>query len=146
MNSLALFGLVSVAVGGIAWVFVYPFLSGERKAEQRKEFVAKSTPSNRAAAVTRNNQKSRREQVEGSLADREARKAKSVPLSLALSPAGLNWSKPQFIIFCVGLGISAFLIFFVMGAGPITALGAGFGAGCGLPLWVLHFLTKRRQA
>ena len=35
MQTLALFFLVAVAIGGVAWVFVYPLLSGERKAEKR---------------------------------------------------------------------------------------------------------------
>ena len=65
MNAISLFFLVSVAIGGIAWVFLYPLLSGEKKAEKRKESVARATPAVRAAAVTRNTQRSRREQVEG---------------------------------------------------------------------------------
>jgi tight adherence protein B len=66
MNTISLFFLVSVAIGGIAWVFLYPLLSGEKKAEKRKETVARSTPAVRTAAVAaRNTQRSRREQVEG---------------------------------------------------------------------------------
>ena len=44
MQSLALFSLVTIAIGGLGWVFVYPHLSGERKAEQRKLSVARSEP------------------------------------------------------------------------------------------------------
>ncbi len=33
METLALFSLVAVAFGGLAWVFIYPILSGEREAE-----------------------------------------------------------------------------------------------------------------
>ena len=33
MNKTALFLLVSTAIGGVLWVFVYPMLSGERRAE-----------------------------------------------------------------------------------------------------------------
>src|SRR5262249_57885603 len=76
MNTISLFFLVSVAIGGVAWVFLYPLLSGERKAEKRKESVTASTPTVRAAAVARNNQRSRREQVEGSLKELEAKQAK----------------------------------------------------------------------
>jgi tight adherence protein B len=32
-----MFFLASVAFGGVAWVFLYPILSGERKAEQRRQ-------------------------------------------------------------------------------------------------------------
>ncbi len=37
MQRMRLFFLVAVAIGGVAWVFVYPILSGERNAEKRKE-------------------------------------------------------------------------------------------------------------
>jgi len=60
MQALALASLAAVAIGGIAWVFLYPLLSGEKKAESRRATVAKSEP------VARNvdkNQRSRREQV-----------------------------------------------------------------------------------
>jgi len=61
---LALGFLAAAAVGGIAWVFVYPLLSGEKKAEARRTSVAKPEPSVRQADKT---QRTRREQVEGSL-------------------------------------------------------------------------------
>ncbi len=32
MQTYAVFFLVALAIGGVAWVFVYPILSGERKA------------------------------------------------------------------------------------------------------------------
>ena len=37
---LALAFLATAAVGGIAWVFLYPLLSGERKAESRRASIA----------------------------------------------------------------------------------------------------------
>ena len=92
MNAISLFFLVSVAIGGIAWVFIYPLLSGEKKAEKRKESVARATPAVRAAAAVARNTRSRREQVEGSLKELEAKQAKSPPLSARISQAGLSWS------------------------------------------------------
>ena len=44
MQAYGLFFLVTVAIGGVAWVFVYPFLSGEKKAERRMASVARSEP------------------------------------------------------------------------------------------------------
>ncbi len=146
MNKIALFFLVATAVGGVIWVFVYPILSGERKAEQRKRIVAKSAPAVRAAAAARSTQKSRREQIEGSLRDIEARRSKSVPLALRLAHAGLHWSKHQFIMFCAALGVAAFLACFFIGTGLIAALAMSFAASCGLPFWILRFLKKRREA
>jgi tight adherence protein B len=144
---IALFFLVSVAIGGVVWVFVYPLLSGERKVEKRRETVTRSAPVARATAATaRQAQKSRREQVEGSLKEIEARRAKSPPLTTRISQAGLSWSKQQFYIISATLGIGAFLLFFIIDAGLLTALAVGFAAGFGLPMWVLSFLKKRREA
>ncbi len=146
MNTIALFFLVSVAIGGIAWVFIYPTLSGERKAEKRKESVTASAPAVRAGAA-RNVQKSRREQVEGSLKELEIRqsKAKSVPLSIRIAQAGLTWSKRRFILTFALLGVAAFLIFTIINAGLIASLLIAFAVACGLPFWVLKFLKKRRE-
>src|SRR5437763_1199244 len=148
MSMLALFCLVTVAIGGVLWVVAYPFLSGNRKAEQRKQIVAKSAPVVRTGVATRQHQKSRREQVEGSLRELEARraKAKSVPLALRLAHAGLSWSKRQFFMFSAGLGLAAFLLILFVGAGLPAALAIGFSASCGLPFWILKFLKKRREA
>jgi tight adherence protein B len=71
IQALALAFLAATAIGGIAWVFLYPVLSGQKKAENRRASVAKSEPVARNADK---NQRSRREQVEGSLKDLEARR------------------------------------------------------------------------
>jgi tight adherence protein B len=144
MQALALAFLAATAIGGLAWVFVYPSLSGERKAENRRASVAKSEPTVRQAEKT---QRSRREQVEGSLKDLEARrqKEKKVPLSSRLSQAGLNWTAQNFMI---GSGILAALCFvgtFIAGGGLLAGAGLAFAAGFGLPRWVLSFLKKRRE-
>jgi len=146
MNTISLFFLVSVAIGGVAWVFLYPLLSGERKAEKRKETVSRNTSAVRAAAVARNSQRSRREQVEGSLKELEAKQAKSPPLSTRISQAGLSWSTNQFMFISAGLGLTAFVVFLAMDASLWAALAAGFAAGLGLPRWILGFLKRRREA
>ena len=50
MQALALAFLAFTAIGGIAWVFIYPMLSGEKKAEKRMETVSRSQPVVRATA------------------------------------------------------------------------------------------------
>jgi len=37
LQTLALFAMAATAVGGVAWVFIYPLLSGERQAEKRRD-------------------------------------------------------------------------------------------------------------
>ena len=146
MNVYVLFALVTIAIGGVLWVFIYPLLSGERATERRMATVARSEPI--AQRSTRSVQKSRREQVEGSLKQLEARqrKTKRVPLTVRLTQAGLKWTPRRFIVMSVALGLVAFLVAFASGIAIVPALGLAFGAGGGLPFWVLKFLKKRREA
>ena len=94
MQTLALAFLAATAIGGLAWVFIYPSLSGERKAESRRASIARADAPARQAEKT---QRSRREQVEGSLKELDARrkKEKSVPLSTRLAQAGLGPGRPR---------------------------------------------------
>jgi tight adherence protein B len=144
IQALALAFLAATALGGVAWVFVYPLLSGERKAENRRASVAKPEP---AARQADKNQRSRREQVEGSLKDLEARrqKEKRVALSTRLTQAGLDWSPQKFMVLSGILGVAAFVAAMVGGGGLLGASGLAFAAGFGLPRWMLGFLKKRRE-
>jgi tight adherence protein B len=145
MGAYGLFFLVTIAIGGVAWVFVYPYLSGEKRAERRMASVARAEP---IARPTRSAGKSRREQVEGSLKVIEERrkKLKRPPLSVRLTQAGLSWSKRRFMITAGALGVGGFVVMMVLRTGLLPALGIGFAAGCGLPFWGLSFLKKRREA
>ena len=145
MGPYGLFFLVAVAIGGVAWVFVYPHLSGEKKAQRRMASVTRAEP---IARPTRAAGKSRREQVEGTLKDIEqrGRKAKRPPLSVRLTQAGLSWSKRRFMITAGALGVAGFVVMMVVHGGLIPALGVGFAAGGGLPFWMLSYLKKRRES
>ncbi len=144
LQVLALAFLAATAIGGIAWVFLYPILSGERKAEARRSSVAKQEPVVRQAERT---QRSRREQVESSLKDIEARAQQQtkVPLSMRISQAGLDLTEQKFWIISGVLGIATCAVAFFAGGGLLGALGLGFAAGFGLPRWALSFLKKRRE-
>jgi tight adherence protein B len=146
MQTLALFFLATVAVGGVLWVFVYPIISGERKAEQRMASVAKAEPV--AARTTRVAQKSRRDSVENTLKEIEERhkKQKKAPLAARIAQAGLSWSKRQFYIISGVIGAVAFILGVFSGFGLSVALALGFAGAFGLPRWLLSFLKKRREA
>jgi tight adherence protein B len=142
---LAVFFLVSVAIGGVAYVFLYPSLSGERKAAQRMQSVASTEPLTRAA---RGPQKSRRDAVESTLKELEQRqkKSKSVPLSVRIARAGLSWSKRQFAVISAIIGLGMFALGFLAGTGLLVAAGLGFAGAFGVPRWLLSFLKRRREA
>ena len=145
MDSLAVFFLAAVAVGGLVWVFLYPILSGERKAEKRMESVAKATP---AARTSRGAQRSRRDVVESTLKEFEERQKKNrkLPLSVRIEQAGLKWSKNQFVMVSAGVGLGLFMLALLIGPGLVAAAAIGFAGAFGLPRWMLSFLKKRREA
>jgi tight adherence protein B len=145
METIALFFLASVAVGGVAWVFVYPILSGERQAEARVANVAKAEP---AARATRGTQKSRRDVVENTLKelDERRKKTKSAPLFIRIAQAGLSWSKQQFFIVSACIGAGMFLLGLFSGGGLVVAGLLGVAGTFGLPRWMLSYLKKRREA
>jgi tight adherence protein B len=142
---LALAFLATAAVGGIAWVFLYPLLSGERKAENRRASVARAEPA--AARQAEKSQRTRREQVESTLKDLEARRLqeKRVPLNMRLSQAGLDWTPQKFWMVSAVIGGAFFFLAMFVGGGLPGAAGLAFAGGFGLPRWMLSFLKKRRE-
>lgn len=143
MQTMAIFFLAAVAVGGVAWVFIYPVLSGERKAEKRMATVARTDPT-----VRTRKPRSRRDAIETTLKEFEERNKsnKRVPLSVRLAQAGLNWSKRRFIISCALLGLALFSFGIISGAGYAAAGALAFAGAFGVPFWLLSFLKRRREA
>ncbi|KRR30513.1 type II secretion system F family protein [Bradyrhizobium retamae] len=145
MQALALAFLAATTIGGLAWVFIYPALSGEKKAESRRASIARSDAPARQAEKS---QRSRREQVEGSLKELDARrkKEKSVPLSTRLAQAGLgSWTPQKFWIVSGILAAVGFVVAFIVGGSLLGAAVMAFGTGLGLPRWLLSYLKKRRE-
>jgi tight adherence protein B len=144
MQTIALFFLASLAVGGVAWVLLYPILSGERQAETRMANVAKAEPQAHAA---RGSQKSRREVIENTLKEFDERhnKSKGVPLSVRLAQAGFSWSKRQFFLISAAIGAAMFLLGLITGSGLIVSIVLGAAGALGLPRWLLSFMKKRRE-
>ena len=144
MQALALAFLAATALGGLAWVFLYPMLSGQKKAENRRASIAKPEP---AARQTEKTQRTRREQVEGSLKEVEARrqKDKKVPLGVRLGQAGLDWSTQKFFVVSAVVAAVFFAGALFVGGGLLGATGLAFAGGFGLPRWALNFLKKRRE-
>jgi tight adherence protein B len=145
MDSIAVFFLASLAVGGVVYVFLYPILSGERKAEQRMASVAKAEVVTR---VSRGAPKSRRDAIENTLKefDERHKQNKRVPLTVRIAQAGLSWSKRQFFMISGSIGVVLFLVGLLTAGGLLPAAGMGFAGAFGLPFWILKFLKKRREA
>ena len=145
IQTLALAFLAATAIGGLAWVFIYPSLSGQRKAESRRASIARADA---PARQVEKSQRSRREQVEGSLKELDARrkKDKAVPLTTRLAQAGLgSWTPQKFWIVSGILGAFGFAAAFIVGGNLLAAAAMAFGTGLGLPRWLLGYLKKRRE-
>jgi tight adherence protein B len=143
MHMLAVAFLAAVAMGGVAYVFLFPLLSGERKAEQRRESVARSDPSPR---VARTQQRSRRDVIENTLKEVDERnKKKKLTLATRIAQAGLSWSKRQFVLISCGTGVAFCFVGLLVGAGLGVSLVLAFAGGFGFPRWLLSFLKKRRE-
>jgi tight adherence protein B len=147
MQALALAFLSAVTVGGLAWVFVYPLLSGERQAEKRRAPFTSATPALRGGGGD-DRMRLRRAQVEDSMKELERRLAETQKVSLdgRIAQAGLTWTKQQFLIGSCVIAAVAFMAAFLGGVQLLPAIGFAAAAGFGLPRWVLSSLKKRREA
>ena len=136
--------LVMLAVGGVFYAFVYPYMSGEAKAEKRLAAVAERRGAGRASEKGAD-AGARRKQVADSLKELEARqKSKKLTLEAKLQQAGLDIGKRQFFIYSALAGFVTAIVLFVMSGNPLFAIAGLPIGGLGLPNWVLAFLRKRR--
>ncbi len=144
LNSLILMALAATATGGVLYVFVYPLLSGESKAEKRKAtFIGAA--STRKAGDKQIDANARRKQIVDSLKEIETRnKKKKVTLEARITQAGLTWTKKQFAIYSVIAGVVAAFLIFMMSKHWGIALAAALVGGLGLPRWFLNFAGRRR--
>jgi tight adherence protein B len=142
-TTIAVAGLAMLAVGGLFYAFVYPYLSGDIKAEKRQAALQAASP--RRTGDRGNDPLQRRKQIVESLKELEAKgKSKKLTLDARIAQAGLAWSKQKFYIGSAVAGVLAGALFYVIADDPLVALGAAATASLGLPRWLLGFLRKRR--
>lgn len=142
-NLIALAFLASLCVGGLAYVFIYPSLSGEKRAEERQKALMMTQAVERATGRTAG---SRREQVAQSLkeVDERAKKRAHVTLERRVAQAGLSISKGRFLTYVVGAGVLLSFLAFALTQKWYVAAGLFFVIVFGFPRWFLSFLVKRR--
>lgn len=149
MSSMAFAFLITVAVGGVLYVFIYPMISGEQRAEQRMKEISADEIRTRRARKGADPSASRKQQVEDSLRLLEQRQknAKNPPLEIRLQQAGVSWTKRNYYILSGAIGFAVAAAMFVFsGMGVLVAIPAGLAAGFGLPRWIIGFLKTKREA
>ena len=136
--------IVALCVGVVLYVVFYPYLSGEAKAEKRKNALQTRSslvgPGGRA-----NDAAKRRKTVADSLKELDHRaKSKKITFDTRMAQAGLAWSKTKFwTISAVTAIVATAGAFFVSGSPMIVAAFAVIG-GLGVPRWYIGRKRKKR--
>ncbi|MEL6423767.1 MAG: type II secretion system F family protein, partial [Pseudomonadota bacterium] len=145
---IAVIVLAAISVGLIVYVVVFPFLSGEKKAEKRTADIATQTAKSRTKRSAENQELAHRKKaVQDTMQEIDRRqKAKGkVTIRTRLERAGLELEPNVFYAGSLILGIGLGIATYVMG-GPIgAAAGAAFVGALGLPRFLLNKITARRQ-
>lgn len=140
---IAIMLFAAVAVGGFAYVLIYPLLSGERRAEKRQKTFGTRQPRKGAERVVDGQQ--RRKQLADSLKELEAKqKTQKLGLETRIAQAGLTWDKKRFVLVSVVLAVVFGLLFFVISGMPLAGLCGVVVGGLGAPRWLLGYLKARR--
>lgn len=139
--------LAMIAVGGVFYVFVYPYLSGEARAEKRQAAVRGIGGGVKRVVDRGVDATQRRKQVADSLKELDQKtKSKKLSLDARLGQAGLDWTKSKFMMVSAGIAVGvAGLVYRVSGELLYILPGLLIG-GFGVPNWLLGYLKKRRIA
>jgi tight adherence protein B len=134
----------TIAAGGVAYVFLYPILSGQARAEKRQKAIV--TPGDRVNAAERIKAVNRRDQIAQNLKELETREKSrgKLTLEMRIEQAGLSWDKKKFYIFSLIVGAICAVLAFAATFNPLIALAALLPCSLGLPRWILVFLKSRR--
>lgn len=141
--------LIAVAVGGLMYAFVYPYLSGDVRAQKRQALLAASSSDRKGSARggAASDPAKRRKAIAESLKEiEEKNKVKKYDLEQRIEQAGLTISKQAFLMASVGFGLLFGLVLFAVNGQAIVGAGGVLVGIFGMPNWFLSFLRKRRMA
>jgi tight adherence protein B len=144
LSLVAVVVLSTLAVGGVVYALFYPLLSGQARAEKRRQEFATPVA---ARTIDREVQaRQKRGQIAQSLKEIENRENARSKLSLEarLLQGGLRWSRRKFYIISAISGAVTGLLLFVVTANPIFLLVGLFIGGFGLPRWFVSRARTRR--
>ena len=141
--------VAAVSAGGAFYVLIYPYLSGEAKAEKRIQGVAENRSVRTQRRAKDEETSNRRKQVADTLKDLEDRQKSKVKLSLRvrLQQAGLSITPKAYWIASAITGVVAGIGLFVSmpTLNPLVAVAAAFISAFGLPRFFVAKATARRQ-
>jgi tight adherence protein B len=135
--------LIMLSVAAAMYAFIYPYLSGDIKAQKRAAALFAS--GDRAAGGAKGvDPAKRRKLIADSLKDVEKSK-KRATVEQRIQQAGLSFSREIYFAGSAALGLLIGGLLFVFNGNPLVAAGGVVVAALGLPTWVLSFLSRRRM-
>lgn len=145
LSLIAVVALATIAAGGVGYALLYPLLSGQARAEKRRQEFAAPTA---GRVVDREAQvRQKRGQIAQSLKEIEHRENERNKLSLEtrMLQGGLSWSRRKFYIFSAVVGVVVGLLLLIV-TGSLLFLAIGlFVGGFGVPRWYLARAKGRRM-
>jgi len=141
--------LAFVSVAGLGWVFAGG--NNTRSGTKRLKSLGQDIKLKRGKRKisTLDQSAARRKQLQATLKDldehQKQHRQRTVTLKARIRQAGFSFSPLAFHITTAVLGVIVAAMLFASGQKPLIALAFGFGAGLGLPRWVLGFIRKRRM-
>ena len=148
---LALAGLATLCVGGVAYSLLYSRIETEERVGRRLDRIQTQTVSVDPARGRVVDAARRRRSVQDTLKELEekqkakSRESNSPPLILRLEQAGLDWSRQTFWIISVMTGVVLAALSWLVGAPLLAVAGIGIAGFLGLPRWFVNFMRKRRM-
>ena len=145
---IAISALSAVAIGAVFYALVYPYLSGEVKAEKRVQALGKDIKQVRAGERVSELNSSRKKSVADSLKELDSRESDKRKLTLKdhLEQAGLSMDLKTFYMVSLGSGTLLAIVLFVLSDNPLMLIAGIVIGGLGLPRWFLSFRKKKRIA
>jgi tight adherence protein B len=147
-NLIAIAALASISVGAVFYVFAYPYLSGEAKAEKRVDAYSRGAQQKRAADRIADINSSRKKSVVDSLKELEQRETAKRTLTLRdrIDQAGLDLDEKKFYMISAACAVLMAIALLFLSSEPLAGgMGLLIG-GLGLPRWFLSWKKKRRIA
>lgn len=145
-STLMVAGLALLAAGGVFYALIYPYLSGDIKAERRQRALAARTRGP-ASFERGTDAATRRQKIADSLKEMEEKTTrKKISLEDRLAQAGLDWTKSKFYLVSAVLALVLGAMTFLGTDSLLYAAAALAVGGLGLPNWFVNFMRKRRIA
>ena len=138
--------VIALCVGVVLYILAYPYLSGEAKAEKRKNALqVRSSAGGPGGRV--NDAAKRRKAVADSLKEIDLRaKSKKITFEMRMAQAGLAWSKTKFWVISAVAGTVAMVGALIFIGSPLMMAAFAVIGGLGAPRWYIGRMRKKRLA